>query len=359
MKISRADRGFAVALRGRLAIGAALVLSFAVLDLNVAIAAEVTAVDSVSITVSDLDRSVAFYREVLGFTPVTEHEVAGEAFEHLYGVFGLRVRVARLKLGDEAIELNEFLAPRGRPMPADSRSNDRWFQHIAIVVSDMDRAYARLRQFKVEQASSGPQRLPDWNANAAGIEAYYFRDPDGNFLEVLKFPPGKGAAKWQRRDGTLFLGVDHTALVVGNTEASLAFYRDALGLRVVGSSENYGTEQEHLNNVFGARLRITSLRAAQGPGVELLEYLTPHNGRLIPVDTQANDHWYWQINMRGAAASEFELAARKARTPIVSGGAVTLPDAVLGFDQALIVRDPDGHAILIAGDVRSGANGKP
>jgi len=47
------------------------------------------------------------------------------------------------------------------------RSNDRWFQHIAIVVSDMRCAYERLRDAHVEQISSGPQRLPDWNVNAA------------------------------------------------------------------------------------------------------------------------------------------------------------------------------------------------
>ena len=315
-----------------------------------AVAAQVSAVDSVAVNVSDLSRSVAFYRDVLGFAPVSEHEVAGDAYEHLYGVFGLRVRSARLRLGDEAIELMQFLTPRGRPLPVDSRGNDRWFQHVAIIVSDMDKAYARLRENKVEQASTAPQRLPDWNPNAGGIKAYYFRDPDGNFLEILEFPPGKGAAKWQRRDGTLFLGIDHTAIVVGNTDASLAFYRDELGLRVAGSSENYGTEQEHLNNVFGARLRITALRAAQGPGVELLEYLAPRGGRAIPGDTQANDRWYWQINMRSPEPAALASAARQARSPLISGGVVSLPDDTLGFTEALLVRDPDGHASLIAGD---------
>ena len=43
------------------------------------------------------------------------------------------------------------------------------------------------------------------------------------------------------------------------------FYRNVLGLRVADESENYDTEQEHLNNVFAARLRITSLRASSGP----------------------------------------------------------------------------------------------
>src|SRR5207237_8860382 len=164
----------------------------------------------------------------------------------------------------------EYLAPRGRTIPEDARSNDRSFQHAALVVSDMDAAYARRRAAKVEHASSSPQRLPDWNANAGGIRAFYFKDPDRHVLEVLQFPRGKGDARWHRSDA-LFLGIDHTAIVVGDTETSLRFYRDALGMRVAGASENWGTEQEHLNAVFGAHLRITTLRAPSGPGIELLE----------------------------------------------------------------------------------------
>ena len=157
----------------------------------------VTAVDSVAIPVTDMDRAVAFYTEILGFHAVADREVAGTAYEHLFGVFGLRMRRVRLALGDEAIELMQFLVPRGRPLPADSRADDRWFQHIAIIVSDLDAAYTWLRRHGVEHASSGPQVLPDWNPAAGGIGAFYFRDPDGNFVEILQFPPGKGEPRWQ------------------------------------------------------------------------------------------------------------------------------------------------------------------
>ena len=71
--------------------------------------------------------------------------------------------------------MTEYLTPRGRPIPVDSRSNDQWFQHIAIVVSDMDKAYQQLRAHKVQHTSTGPQRIPDWNKAAAGIKAFYFR----------------------------------------------------------------------------------------------------------------------------------------------------------------------------------------
>src|SRR5215471_8223477 len=277
-----------------------------------------SAVDSVDITVSDMDRAVDFYSRVLSFKKVSDTEVAGETYENLEGVFGVRMRVVRMQLGDEFIELTEYLAPKGRPITAGARSNDRSFQHIAIIVSDMDKAYAWLRQNKVEYASSGPQRLPDWNSTAAGIKAFYFKDPDGHPLEILQFPPDKGAEKWHRPSDKLFLGIDHTAIVVGDTEESLRFYRDLLGMRIVGESENYGTEQEHLNNVFGAHLRITALRAGSGPGIELLDYLAPRDGRPFPPDMHANDLVHWETQLLAAASARDRTSLLRAANPISS-----------------------------------------
>ena len=307
----------------------------------------VTAVDSIGLTVSDLDRSIAFYSDVLSFEKVSEFEVNGPDYEHLHGVFGLRLRTARLRLGDEFIELTEYLAPKGRPAPIDSRSNDRWFQHVAIIVQDMDRAYRWLRQHKVQHASSGPQRLPDWNKNAGGIQAFYFRDPDGHPLEILAFPPEKGNPNWHRPSGRLFLGIDHTAIVISDTEASLRFYRDVLGMQVAGESENYGVEQERLNNVFGARLRITALRAASGPGVEFLEYLAPRDGRPYPADSRSNDLIHWQTRFSGMSVEQAAQRFLTSRSPHISTGAIEAADQKAGFRKSIIVRDPDGHAVQV------------
>ena len=304
-------------------------------------------VGAIGMTVSDMDASIDFYSRVLSFEKVSDVEVTGEEYERLQGVFGLRMRVVRMRLGDEFIELTEYLAPKGRPVPVDSRSNDRWFQHIAIITSDMDKAYALLRQNKVEHASTGPQRLPDWNKNAGGIKAFYFRDPDKHWLEILQFPEGKGDAKWQRKD-RMFLGIDHTAIVVGNTEASLKFYRDVLGLRVAGTSENYGTEQEHLNNVFGARLRITSLRAGSGgPGIEFLEYLAPRDGRPVPSDARASDLFHWQTTLVVNSAEMFAQNLLAENFRFVSPGVVSISDGRLGFSKGLLARDPDGHVMAL------------
>ena len=96
-----------------------------------------------------------------------------------------------------------------------------------------------------------------------------------------------------------------------DTAASLTFYRDVLGLTVVGESENYGTEQEHLNNVFGVRLRITTLRAAAGPALEFLEYLAPRDGRPFPADARANDLLHWQTTL---TVRDLEATAHQLRT---------------------------------------------
>ena len=292
-------------------------------------------VQAIGMTVSDIDRSVAFYTQVLTFEKVSDIEVAGPDYEHLEGIFGLRMRVATLKLGTEKLILTQYLAPKGRAFPADSRSNDRWFQHIAIVVSDMDRAYARLREDHVEYASSGPQTLPAWNKAAGGIRAFYFRDPDEHYLELIEFPAGKGDPRWQQSDGSLFLGIDHSAIVVSDTARSERFYR-GLGFHVAGGSENYGDEQEHLNNVFGAHLRITSMRADGGPGVELLEYLAPSDGRAMPADVRPNDIVYWNLMIAAPDA----LGVQK-----LGANSVATLGRELGFEAAAIVRDPDGHAM--------------
>jgi len=303
-------------------------------------------VDGVGITVSDMDRSVAFFA-ALTFEKISDVEVLGEQYEHLEGVFGARMRIVRMQLGKEHIDLIQYLAPPGRPIPVDSRSNDLWFQHIAIVVRDMDQAFAKLRELKVQFVSTAPQTLPATIPAAAGVKAFYFRDPDQHNLEIIYFPPGKGDPRWQEKTDKLFLGIDHTAIGISSTDASLKFYRDLLGVRKAGESENFGTEQEHLNQVFGAHLHITGMRASAGPGVEFLEYLTPRDGRPRPRDVHANDVVHWQTMI---ATDDVDLLAKKladSHVGFVSSGVIAIPEDKAGFSKAALVSDPDGHDVLL------------
>lgn len=320
-------------MRTRSRIIAACVFGFVAI-LSARVFAQVTAVSRIAMIVDDMDRSVDFYSRALDFKKTSDIEIAGEDVEKRLNVFGARVRVVEMTLGSETIELDEFLTPRGALIPRESRSNDGWFQHVAIVTTDMDRAYARLRENKARHASTGPQTLPTWNNNAAGIKAFYFRDPDDHNLEVIHFPQGKGDPRWQGKT-ELFAGIDHTAIVVKNTEQSLKFYRDVLGMRVAGNSENYGTEQEHLNNVAGAHLKITGLRAASGPGVELLEYIAPTDGRPYPTDAKMNDLFAWRTTMTSAdvAGLLHDLQEKGFR--------------VTPSQSSVIARDADGHFVEI------------
>ena len=308
----------------------------------------VVAVDSIGMTVSDMDRSVAFYSNVLAFKPISDVEVDGPEYDQLWGIFGVRARVVRMQLGAQQLELIEFLAPPDvRPIPVPSYSHDLWFQHFAIVVRDMEAAWAQLRKHHVRQISPRPQTIPISNPAAAGIKAIKFRDPDGHNLELLWFPEGKGNPNWKTPGSNLFLGIDHTAMTVRSTENSIKFYRDLLGMTVAGGTLNMGAEQEHLDSLPGARARVTGLAPQMGPpGVEFLEYELPTAGRPIPLDSRPTDLWHWQTTL---VVPDVEAAAASLRgtAQFVSSSVVTLPDKALGFTKGFQVRDPDGHAVQV------------
>lgn len=306
---------------------------------------QVTNVETVGFTVKDMNRSVKFYTEVLGFQKVSDEELYGDEFETLKGVFGIHLRIVRLQLGDELIELTDYLTTGGRSIAEDAKSNDLSFQHIAIVVSDMEKAFAQLRKHNVEFVSTAPQTLPKTIPAAEGIKAFYFHDPDNHNLELIFFPKGKGQDKWQQPNGKLFLGIDHTAIGISNTNNSHSFYSTLLGIERKGDSWNKGNEQEHLNNVQGASLHITGYRSAKGIGVEFLEYLIPGPGKKYPADTRADDLWYWQTTFIVDDAHAVFEKLKAAGVTLVSS------PVHLTYNKQLCIsftaKDPDGHAVLI------------
>jgi hypothetical protein len=120
---------------------------------------------------------------------------AGTSFARLTGVEGAQARAVQLRLGEETIELLAFTEP-GAPYPADIGCGDLRFQHIAIVVADMESAYLRLRACEGWSAitSPAPQRLP---ATSGGATAFKFRDPERHPLELLAFPPNNVPSRWR------------------------------------------------------------------------------------------------------------------------------------------------------------------
>ncbi len=304
-------------------------------------AQHITEVNKICITVSSLQDALQFYTKVLPFELEGTEEFFGAEYESLLGKFGIRYKVAHLSLGNEKVDLIDYLTPGGRSYPETQKSNDLSFQHIAIVVSDMDKAFALLSQNNVEYVSTAPQTIPASNAAAAGIRAFYFHDNDRHTLELIYFPKGKGNPKWQQTSGQLFLGIDHTAIGISDTDTAAIFWNSLLDLKKRGESHNMGTEQAHLNNVAGAELHITGNAADKGPGVEFLQYLIPGVGMATPLDTQCDDLWNWITVMYCDNVVQLHHTLAQ-NINYATGTLVSIHEK-----NQFVTRDYDGHAIWI------------
>jgi catechol 2,3-dioxygenase-like lactoylglutathione lyase family enzyme len=299
--------------------------------------------------VSDLDKALPFYTEVLPFKVLDTFSLDAKTSALLFDLplKESKVHLVRLGLGAQTFVLQEFPnVQHQNRIPADSKSNDLWFQHIAIVVSDMDKAYDILRKKRVTHVSTSPQTLPAYITAAAGIKAFYFRDPDGHNLEIIYFPPGKGNPKWQKNKTQTFLGIDHSAIGISDTPKQQAFY-ELLGLKLAGKSENYGFEQEHLNQVFGARLEISGFTAQQGVGIEFLEYIAPPGGRKYPENSKATDLWHWHSSIEVKDLDALYQQLKNQDIEIISKEIVDLKNSKFNAARGLMIRDLDGHAILL------------
>ena len=300
----------------------------------------------VSLTTAEPAETSAFLREALGFEEAGTEERAGEGFARLTGIEGARARVTLLRLGRQEVELVAFARP-GRPYPPGSAASDRWFQHMAIVVSDMRAAYARLsaRRGWTPISTAGPQRLPE---RSGGVTAFKFRGPEGHPLELLEFPPERTPGAWQGPHGAEpCLGIDHSAIAVADTAASVAFYA-RLGFTASGRSLNQGIEQERLDGAPGAKVEVTALRQrdADGPPhLELLRYLPPSAGRPAPPDARGDDVAATRLVLQASDAAVFNEALAPPGAPTPPGGPVPLH----GGRRAALLRDPDGHGLELLG----------
>jgi catechol 2,3-dioxygenase-like lactoylglutathione lyase family enzyme len=317
-------------------------------------------ISSVGFTTANAEAAAHFYEDALGFRHSETLLVEAGPYAELVGLPGSKLKLVRLQLGQETLELTEVLAlgpglRPARPIPADSRSCDLWFQHICIVVSDLDAASAKARQMVANGSlvgvSTAPQTLPEWNTAAAGIQAFKFRDPEGHNLELLQFPPDKGEVRWHAAApaSSPFLGIDHSAISVADTPRSCRFYDELLGLRPGGDGVNSGPTQDGLDGLQDTRVRITGHRCPTGAGVECLNYQAPNIGRPKPSDQGTQDLAHWQIRLRVADLDGLATAAEACGGPSLHGGVIELGDqaGLVASGRALQLADPDGHQLQL------------
>ena len=309
-------------------------------------------ISSVGFTTANAEAAAHFYEDALGFSRSETLLVEAGPYTELVGLPDSKLKLVRLQLGQETLELCEVLAlgpglRPGRKIPADSRSCDLWFQHICIVVSDLDAASAKARQMiangSLVGVSTAPQTLPEWNLAAAGIQAFKFRDPEGHNLELLQFPADKGDSRWHSRPASSspFLGIDHSAISVADTARSCHFYDALLSLKLGGDGVNSGPSQDGLDGLQETRVRITGHRCPTGAGVECLNYLPPNLGRPKPGDQGAQDLGHWQIRL---VVSDLEPIATATGSDVIE---LAEQAGIVGAQRALQLADPDGHKLQL------------
>ena len=143
--------------------------------------------DHTGFTVSNLERSLAFWRDVLGFELSHRAHQAGELAREITGVPGAEISIAVLKAPGHKIELLEYLAPPDRKHRVDLRPCDVGSVHVALTVDNLDAVLERISA-SGWKAAGKPQTLQ--SGPNAGKRVVYVRDPDGATIEFMQSPPG-------------------------------------------------------------------------------------------------------------------------------------------------------------------------
>ena len=146
----------------------------------------ILAADHTGITVSNLEQSLAFWHNLVGFELSHTAHQTGELAREITGVAGAELKLAVLKApGGHKIELLEYLAPPDRTKHADLRPCDVGSVHVALTVNDLDAVLQRIAASGWKTAGT-PQTLT--TGPNAGKRVVYVRDPDGTTIELMQPP---------------------------------------------------------------------------------------------------------------------------------------------------------------------------
>ena len=149
---------------------------------------KVNVFDHISVTVSDMDRSLAFYRDMLGLEQIERHRHEGEAINTLAGKTGIIMDVVRLQAPETPgllLDLQQYIAPKGGH--SNAKLGDVGHSHICFGVPDVWAAYREFSEKGVEFLSE-PVRF---DLDLGVLYVVWFYDPDGSLLEFVQFPIGE------------------------------------------------------------------------------------------------------------------------------------------------------------------------
>ncbi len=145
----------------------------------------VNVLDHVSVTVSDMERSLAFYRDLLGLKEVERHRLEGEGISRMAGKDSVTMEVVRLVAPETEgieIDLQQYLEPDGKV--SNGKLGDVGHSHICFGVPNMAEAFADLTSQGVKFVSEPVSFDLGW----AVVHVVFFEDPDGYVLELMQVP---------------------------------------------------------------------------------------------------------------------------------------------------------------------------
>lgn len=149
-------------------------------------------VHHVGLLVTDFDRSRAFYDKLLGMEPTISTTVGRSAeFDRQVEASGAQARVAFYDVANTSVELIEFLTPKETPDTRGNVPHVPGSKHLCFLVEDCDAAYREMKADGYDFLAP-PCHFGDENPDLKGVIFAYFRDPDGNIVEILEDPKQKG-----------------------------------------------------------------------------------------------------------------------------------------------------------------------
>ena len=141
----------------------------------------------VGISVTDIDRSIAFYRDLFGMEKLCEvFPFGGEQYSEIMDIAGVEGRMCMIGNGTVNLELFEFSNPCPKSKDPEYPVSDCGYSHFGFEVEDIAQTYQQLKDAGVRIHS------PVMTFMGGGMKAICARDPDGNVFEVMQ--PGKPAS---------------------------------------------------------------------------------------------------------------------------------------------------------------------
>ena len=135
----------------------------------------------VGLSVSDMDRSLEFYRDFLGMKVTMEQDISDDRITKLIGLPGAQCRIVHLALGGAMLELFHYRHPEGKNSAVDLRQCDRGLIHIGFEVNNFHQHIDELRNRGITFLGEPLEFRPD-------VWVVYFRGPDGEVCEFRQIP---------------------------------------------------------------------------------------------------------------------------------------------------------------------------